>query len=87
MRRAGVNAVVDVDPQSPLTTLARMADERDRSAPEGGDEVDERQPTRRIARAAASRSRRSGSTRTPVLRMRAREVEHFDDELHGSLSG
>ena len=80
MRRAGVNAVVDVDPQSRLTTLARMA-EGGVPAPEGGDEVDEREldaQDRARRRVALAQIRQYPDA---VLRMRAREVEQFDDDL------
>src|SRR4029450_210143 len=63
-----------------LTTLARMA-EGGVPAPEGGDEVDEREldaqehAARRIALAQIRQYP------DKVLRMRAREVENFDEDL------
>ena len=68
-------------PPDGLTTLARMSDSGIAPAPEGGDEVDERQldaQDRARRRVALAQIRQYPDA---VLRMRAREVEQFDDDL------
>ena len=76
MRRAGLTAVVDVDPQSRLDRLARLAAWRTRRVRVRQEERDAEREARR--RNALAQVRQYGD---PVLRMRAREVDRFDDDL------